>query len=42
MMKKLLGLLAVLLVVSTAVGCSSQIAPAPAELKLAADVGDWA
>jgi len=41
-MKKLLVLLVVVLVVSTAVGCSSQIAPAPAELKLAAAVGDWA
>ncbi len=28
--------------VSTAVSCSRQIAPAPAELKLAAAVGDWA
>ncbi len=41
-MKKLLMFLVVLLVVSTAVGCSPQIAPAPAELKLAAAVGDWA
>ncbi|MBA7566205.1 hypothetical protein ES708_07893 [subsurface metagenome] len=42
MMKKLLVLLVVVLVVSTAVGCSPQVAPAPAELKLAAAVGDWA
>jgi len=42
MMKKLVGLLAVVLVVSTAVGCSPQVAPVPAELKLAASVGDWA
>ncbi len=42
MIKKLLVLLVVLLVVSTAVGCSPQVAPVPAELKLAAAVGDWA
>ncbi|MBA7624790.1 Glycine betaine/proline betaine-binding periplasmic protein [subsurface metagenome] len=42
MMKKLLVLLVVLLVVSTAVSCSPQVAPVPAELKLAAAVGDWA
>ncbi len=41
-MKKLLVLLALVLVVSTAVGCSPQIAPVPAEPKLAAPVGDWA
>jgi len=41
-MKKLLVLLVVLLVVSTAVGCAPQVAPVPAELKLAAAVGDWA
>lgn len=35
-------LLALVLVVSTAVGCSPQIAPVPAEPKLAAPVGDWA
>jgi len=42
MMKKLLVLPAVVLMVSTAIGCSAQIAPAPVELKLAAAVGDWA
>jgi len=42
MMKRLLVLLALVLVVGTAVGCSPQIAPVPAELKLAAAVGDWA
>jgi len=41
-MKKLLVLLVVVLMVSTAVSCSRQIAPAPVELKLAASVGDWA
>jgi len=40
MMKKLSVLVA--LVVSAAVGCSPQVAPVPAELKLAAAVGDWA
>ena len=40
--KKLLMLLLVVLMVSTAVSCSRQITPVPAELKLAAAVGDWA
>lgn len=40
--KKLLVLLLVVLMVSTAVSCSRQTAPVPAELKLAATVGDWA
>ncbi|GAI26200.1 unnamed protein product, partial [marine sediment metagenome] len=42
MVKKLLVLLVVLLVVSTAAGCASQSAPVAGELKLAAAVGDWA
>ncbi len=42
MMKKLLVLLLVVLMVSTAVSCSPQIAPVPTELKLAAAVGDRA
>ena len=42
MIKKLLVLLVVGLMVSTTVGCSPQIAPVPAELELAAPVGDWA
>ena len=41
-MKKLSVLVALVLVVSAAVSCSPQIAPVPAELKLAAAVGDWA
>jgi len=41
-MKKLIALLVMVLVVSTAVGCSPQTAPVPVELKLAAAVGDWA
>jgi glycine betaine/proline transport system substrate-binding protein len=41
-MKKLIGLVVVVLVVSTAVSCSPQIPLVPAELKLTAAVGDWA
>jgi glycine betaine/proline transport system substrate-binding protein len=41
-MKRLLVLPAVVLMASMAVGCSAQIAPVAAELKLAAPVGDWA
>lgn len=41
-MKKLLVLLIIVLLVSTAISCSPQVAPVPVQLKLAAPVGDWA